>query len=80
MTTPSLLSTERANSSISAELLIAPKPSRNHCTAAPVTNTPPSLANALVLSGACHATVAKVPLTVDGISLPLFTKRNEPVP
>jgi hypothetical protein len=43
-TAPPLSSTERASVSISAASAMTPRPSRSHCTAAPVTKMAPSRA------------------------------------
>ncbi len=65
--------------STSAEALIAFKPSRSHCTAAPATNTEPSSAY-VVTPPICQAIVVSKPFS-DGTGLvPVFSSMKQPVP
>ena len=79
-TTPPESGTERASASVSAAEVMICRPSRSHCTAAPVTNTAPSRAYSRRPSGCCQATVVSRPECEATISSPVLTRTNDPVP
>src|SRR6187551_2030130 len=77
--TPSVSFTCDISFSTSADAVIAFKPSRSHCTAAPAMNTEPSSAY-VVLPPIFHATVVSSPFS-DGTGLsPVLSSMKQPVP
>src|ERR1051325_10317533 len=77
--TPSVSGTSAINFSTSGDELIALRPSRNHCTAAPATNTEPSSAYVVWLP-IFHATVVNNPFS-DGTGFdPVLSNMKQPVP
>ena len=78
-TTPPLSGTEPARVSVSAESLMMPSPSRNHCTAAPAMNTLPSRAY-VTLPPSLQATVDNMPCVERTMCSPVLTRIKLPVP
>ena len=56
-----------------------PRPSRSHCTAAPVTKIDPSSAYSAV-DPSLAASVVRRPCRDAGASAPVFIRTNDPVP
>src|SRR5690348_1474013 len=78
--TPPVSGTDDASGPVSAADAMIPKPSRNHCTAAPVTKIAPSIAYVTAPGASDHATVVRSPSTGAGSTEPTFVSTNEPVP
>ncbi len=71
--------TDVASAWLSAALLISPRPSRSHWTAAPAMNTLPSRAY-VVRPPICHAIVVSSPRVDATGAGPVFSRRKQPVP
>ena len=78
-TTPPVSGTPAAIAAASPDVESRPRPSRSHCSAAPVTKIDPSSAY-VVSSPSCHATVVSSPSTGSGRLVPTLVSTNDPVP
>ena len=73
--------TDAASSSTAAASSITPRPSRSHCTAAPVTKMAPSRAyEKPPAAPRSQATVVSRPATGSGQRSPMFARTKLPVP
>ena len=66
--------------SVSAALPTIWRPSRSHCTAAPVTKIAPSSAYVSSPSGERQAAVESSPASLRTTEVPVLVRMNEPVP
>ena len=78
--TPPESATDAASGPISAASRMTPRPSRSHCTAAPVMKIAPSIAYVTAPGASDHAIVVSRPSTGSGSCGPTFVRTNDPVP